>query len=418
MTINKTFQKFLEEVLSLAEKHCGKTFTKELQSLRIERERLLNNIWREDIFPEKLELYQKDRIYRDIDFDTTIHYAVKYLTTQEYLELLFEIAEISIKYGEFQKGEHLLQLIITKHRLHTDKKLLAKVQHDIGKIYFYKSDFKTATKYFNKSLVFFTLLSDNKGIAIIKNDLGALMVEKGHLPEGEELLKEAREMAEDEKFSEYIAKTNMNLGNISHMRGDSDDAINYYQIALDVIDKDAEYNYDTVALLYLDVALASNSLKQFPKALEYLHKSLDLSKKTNNKYTRGLSYLAEAKVYCYKGEYSTSTALATTAFSIFSEIGDRLSMAEAYKIFGTINRKSKRFDIALSYFENSKRINEELNNKLNLAETLVEIAYLYKDTGETSNAIKNFKLASKHFEKIGAVSRIESINKAIKELSP
>ena len=209
----------------------------------------------------------------------------------------------------------------------------------------------------------------------------------------------------------------MNLGNISHMRGDSDNAINYYQMALDVIDKDAEYNYDTFARIYINIALAHKSQKQFSKSLEYLHNSLDLSKKTNNKYTRGLSYLVEAEVYCHKGNYSTSTAIATTAFSIFSEIGDRLSMGEAYKIFGIINRKSKRFDIALSYFENSKRINKEFNNKLNLAETLVEIAYLYRDTGETSRAIKNFKLASKHFEKIGASLRIEKINEAIKELS-
>ncbi|MCK4689893.1 MAG: hypothetical protein KAT41_06330, partial [Candidatus Marinimicrobia bacterium] len=172
MLINKTFQKFLREVLLLAENRCGATFTKKLQSLRVERERLLNNIWRPDILPEELDLRQKDRIFRDIDFDTTIHHADKYLKLHEYLELLYEIAEISIKYGEFQKGEHLLQLIITKHRLHTDKKLLAKVQHNLGKIHFYKSDFKTASKHFNKGLNIFTLIGDNKGIAIIKNDLG------------------------------------------------------------------------------------------------------------------------------------------------------------------------------------------------------------------------------------------------------
>ncbi|MCK4446957.1 MAG: tetratricopeptide repeat protein [Candidatus Marinimicrobia bacterium] len=411
-------QKFLIEVSSLANEYCGEKFAKKIEALRNERERILNNIWKKDLFPEDISLTQKNIIFRDIDFDTTIHHADKYLKLHEYRELLYEIAEISIKYGEFQKGEHLLQLIITKHRLHTDKKLLAKVQHNLGKIHFYKSDFKTASKHFNKSLNIFTLIGDNKGIAIIKNDLGALMVEHGRLPEGEDLLKEAREMAKTEEFSEYIAKTNMNLGNISHMRGDSDNAINYYQMALDVIDKDAEYNYDTFAHIYINIALAHKSQKQFSKSMEYLHNSLDLSEKTNNKYTRGLSYLVEAEVYCHKGEYSTSTALATTAFSIFSEIGDRLSMGEAYKIFGTINRKSKRFDIALSYFENSKRINEELNNKLNLAETLVEIAYLYRDTGEASRAIKNFKLASKHFEKIGAVARIEKINEAIKELSP
>ena len=190
MTINKTFQKFIGEVLLLAEGYCGKNFTKELQSLRIERERLLNNIWREDIFPEKLELYQKDMVFRDIDFDTTIHYAYKYLTIQEYLELLYEIAEISIKYGEFQKGEHLLQLIITKHSLHTDKKLLAKVHQRMGFVNYTYNDFKTSNKHFNKSLQLFTLLNDTKGTVAIKNDIGILMIEQGNLSEGEALFKE------------------------------------------------------------------------------------------------------------------------------------------------------------------------------------------------------------------------------------
>jgi len=101
---------------------------------------------------------------------------------------------------------------------------------------------------------------------------------------------------------------------------------------------------------------------------------------------------------------------------MFTEIGDRLSVAEAYKIMGMINRKNKDYDVALSFFENSRRINEELNNFHNLAETLVEMGFLFEEIDDYPNALKSLKLAADCYEKIEADEKIKTVLKHIDRL--
>ena len=401
--MNKTFQKFLEEILSLANKRCGKEFSKEIVSLRIERERILNSIWKKDIFPEKLNLQKKGKIFREIDFDTIIHYANKYIKLRDYLEFLYAISEISTKYGELKRGEHILQLLATKYRPKASKELLARVHWEIGRVNFFWNKFSVTNDHFNESLQLYTSLGDTKGVASVKNSTGYLMVEQNNLFEGENLFKEARKMAKAEGFSELIAQTNMNLGNIYHMRGDWDNSMIFCNEALDALgDEDAE---ETRTLIYYNMAIVLKSKKQLSEALEYLQKTLDLTRKTNNQYHKGLSYLLKAEISCLKGDLSASTALATTAFSMFSEMGDRLGIADVYKIFGMVNRENNRFDIALSYFENSRRINEEYGNLLNLSETLVEMAKLYRKSGETAKELESLNLALSGYKNLGAENR-------------
>jgi tetratricopeptide (TPR) repeat protein len=414
MVLNKNLQKFLEEVSTLADVYSGKDFTKEIISLRVERERILNNIWREDTFREYLDQHQKEKIFRDIDFDTIIHYAVKYLEPKQYIEFLFEVSKVAIKHGEFQKAEHLLLLIVTKYRLYANESLLAKAFQQLGNLNFYRNKFQNAEEHFNKSLEIFDSLKDHKGIATIKNDLGALMVVQGRMADGESLFTEARNMAKKEGYSEYIAKTSMNLGNLFHMRGYPDDAIKYYDDALNAVDKKDEK--ETLANIYLNTAIAYKYKADYAKAKKSLEKAVELCEQTGNKYQKGLAYLTEAEVMCLENKLSSSTTLTINAFSIFSELGDRLSMAEAYKILGMINRRSKNFDISYSYLDNSRRINEEYNHSLNLGEIYVEMALLYQDRGDSSKAAEHLNKAIVSYEAINAQPRIEAVKKILLEL--
>ncbi len=413
--VNKTFQKYIQEISTLAIRCCGDEFSKRISDFRGERERILNNIWKKDLLPDDIPLYNKERVFRDIDFDTIIHHAQKYLDMSEYFIFLFEVSEISIKFGELERGERLLKFLSENHRKFHSKDLWARVDKNLGSVTFYRNDFKTANRHFNKSLQLYTELKDYRGIACIKNALGASLVEQGKLNDGEKLFKEARDIAEAEKFSEYLAKTNMNLGNIYQMNGDYNSAITCYMDALKVVDLEQEK--DTVAPIYNNIGLAYKCKGEYSTALEYMDKALALSKETNNQYTKAFSYLFQSEVYCYEGDFSKSAALVTSAFSIFSEIGDRLSMAEAYKIFGMINRDSNRPEIAVSYFENCIRINERYKSDTNIAEAEIELAKLYKGTGEKGKAKKALMRAMKKYEKIGAGRKVKTINKAIDELS-
>jgi len=63
---------------------------------------------------------------------------------------------------------------------------------------------------------------------------------------------------------------------------------------------------------------------------------------------------------------------------ISNRINDRLSIAEVYKIKGKIELELKNFEFAETLLLTSLRLNKELENKYNLAETCVSLSKLYK----------------------------------------
>ena len=405
----------LKEIISLAVDRCGEDFSKKIDALRRERERVLQNIWREDTLPEKLVGAQKDRLFRDIDFDTAIYHADKYLPESEYLDLLYGIAEISMKYGEMSRAEQVLRNISDQKSYKADNNLLAKAHHKLGNVVFYKNDFKTADEEFQKSLQLFKKTKDEKGVALVLNAQGILLTQQGKISEGIVLFEDARKKAKALNFTDLVINTNMNIGNAYHTSGDADAAMAHYREVLSLAEKSGEK--DTLANMHLNIAIAYKFKGQLDRATTHVEKAFDVTGETNNLYQKGLAYLIKAEIAYLKDDLSSGTALVTSAFSIFSEIGDRLSIAEAYKILGMINRKSKRFDIALSYLENSKRINEEMSHSLNLAETLIETSVLYKEMGEPEKAEKYLQRAVGYFEKIGAQTRAKDAKKLLNNLS-
>ena len=191
------------------------------------------------------------------------------------------------------------------------------------------------------------------------------------------------------------------------MRGIWDEAMVCYKETISLIGRNRD---DAIrAMLYRNIAIIYKAKGEYDVALKHFQNSINFSVKANDQYHKGLSYLEEADLYCKQGDLAAGTALATTAFRIFSGLGDRLSVAEVYKVFGIINRQNKRYDTALSYLENSKRINEDYDNPLNLGETMIEIAKLYgMKGGETDKARESAKAAISCFKRINADVKVSA----------
>ncbi|MCH8927999.1 MAG: tetratricopeptide repeat protein [Candidatus Marinimicrobia bacterium] len=404
-TINgKTLQLFIEKVSELANRRCGKTFANKMRSLRTERERLLKNNWRR-IPPEALLSAEKQEIFRVIDFDTIVLNAAEYLKEKEYVEFLFDVAEVSISFSQMERAQRLLHLVVTKLKKFSTDLLLAKAHQRLGDISFYRNNWVTTLRHYTKSLDLFTKSKNNQGRAHVKSSIGSTLVRQGEIIKGEKHLKEAKAIAKASRLNELLKKINVNLGNVYSTRGMWDEAMKCYKESLSLIGRkrdDAER-----ARLYINIAIIFKARGEFDKALEHFQKSIKLATSANDQYSKGLSYLEEAELYCRIGDLAAGTALATTAFRIFSGLGERLSVAEVYKIFGIINRENKRYDTALSYLENSKRINEDYDDSLNLGETMMEMAKLYgMKGGEIVKAKESAQTAISCFKRINADVRV------------
>jgi len=91
------------------------------------------------------------------------------------------------------------------------------------------------------------------------------------------------------------------------------------------------------------------------------------------------------------------------------KLKDKLTIAEVYKIKGILERKKKHFEIAQNYFFSSLRLNTELGNELNYAETAVELGILFRETKKADQAKKYFNEALTYYKKIKAADEITKI---------
>ncbi len=406
---------FIKEILSLTGAYCGEQYLAQIDALRRERERILNNYWREEAFPEKIDTGQKENLYRDIDFDTAIHHARKYLDESRYLHLLYALAEVAITYGELCRAETLLRQVTTQYLPWADPDTLALAHFKLGNITFMQNNYVSAEEEFQKSLQFMQKQENPQTVAMITNARGVLKVNANLIDEGMRLFEEAIHLSEKAKAEETFANAHMNLGNAFHMRGEWDAAMKHYQQALQVFSK---YNHkENLAYIHLNLGIAYKVMNDLNKATVYLKTSMDLARETNNKYQKGLGYLLEAEIHHLQNDPASAIAFVTSAFTIFSEIGDRLSVAEAYKIFGMINRQNKEYQVAQSFFENSRRINEELGNYPNLAETLIETGKLYEQLDEKMQALNAYRSAIEYLQKIGAKAKIQNVDKLLQNLA-
>lgn len=408
---NKVLQEFIEKVSQLAIKRCGKRFQKEMASHRAEREKILMKNWRE-VPPDYLESYEETEMFREVDFDTIIVSAASYLKPDNYATFLYEVAEISIVHGELEKAQRLLEKIIVRFSKWSEKLLNAKAHQRLGDLAFYRNNWNRTLTAYRKGLRLYTELENARGIMEVKNSMGATMVEQGRSTKGEKLLQEARKMALSNKYIQLLVKVDINLGNFYNMIGSWESAMDCYGEALSALGRKQED--DMRARIYIDMAITLKEQGKYSSALKQLNKSIEFSSHSNNMYLTGLSYLEKAEVSCLMSEFPEGTALATTAFQIFSDMGDRLSVAAVYKVLGMINRDSERFDLALQYFKNSVRINEENDgNALHIGNAHFELAKLHVDMGDSSKATKRFNSSIKLFKQVGVKPKIAQVKLAL-----
>ncbi len=407
---NKNLRILIEQISALAVQRCGQEFADYMQGLLAERERLLNDVWGKTPV-DQLNTSETEQVLREIDFDMITLHAARYMETEDYADFIYDVAELALRFGQLEKTQSLLQLLIRKYATTGGPKLAAKSHHLLGRAAFYKSEFQQAIKAYDTSLEIYQDLEDSEGICTMQSALGIVMVSTGQVSKGVKLFNAALKTAEENSYSDLIIKIQINLGNSHIIHGNWELARTAFEQALEILGE--RPNDDLRARIFHNFSIIHTGQKDYSEAQNCLEKSLDYSDKTHNLYLKSLSYLEESGIKCEQGDLDSATALATTAFHTFAEMGDRVSMADAYKTFGIINRQRANYEAALSFFENARKINEDYNNYLNLGQTLLEMALLYQKLNDKTNAKKFVGDAIECFKQIESDTRVSLALQAI-----
>jgi tetratricopeptide (TPR) repeat protein len=191
------------------------------------------------------------------------------------------------------------------------------------------------------------------------------------------------------------------------MRGNFQRAQSYLQRALikfqGIQDKRriSEIRYN-LGVCYLKTGNYEAAIKEFDC-------SLGIAAEWGYLSTTALCLISKAYISAVRNDVDTASSLSDKAMDICFRINDRLSIAEVYKIKGIMQRILGNYDLSESYLLTSLRINNELQNKMNAAESSIELGLVYKELYKKDESSYHFSNAVNYYKKINAKEEIHKI---------
>ena len=404
------FKEYIQEIKQILIKHGIREIAEKADTIRIEREKIIGKIWDNALLERDFEV---KNVVRQIDFDIIITLLLKHTKPPKIIDILEEIAILSLRFSEYEKAVLILKKLITEFRTDIKEERLPDHYYRYAQALSHTEALSLSRKALFKCLTLYAKFNNPVGIARAKNGLAIVSVEEGKLKEGESLLLEVMRILENLQNSTtevIVLKANvlMNHGNLLIIRAEWDRALEQYEKAHALL-KNGATDQLTTGLLFYNMAIAYKTLEQPEKAEELLQKALEVAEEIKNRNLKALALSLKAEILAYGGKFSEAHATAITAFTIFNQINNKANIADVYRILGMIKREEGDYDMSLSFLNTSSRINEECKKFFNLAETYIELAKLYKRMGEQKQFDHYVGLAKRQYKKIGAIKRIEAL---------
>ncbi len=341
--------------------------------------------------------------------DRIITHTEKKLTQKKHLQLLLGLAKLSLNRGElFLSSDIYSQVLLLATKQEKFQIEASESLRGLGEVASYQAKWNESFSYVRKAKKISEKLEDNFGIASCENLLGSFYAEKGNIDTAQSLFKSALDRLKGRKKESLDARILVNLGILNTIIGNTKEAESNYRKALSKFEKINDYK--SIANTRHNLGTLFTKLGKYKLALKEFKISVDVSKKDKNDLTLAISYLGIAYISAIKNDLSKATEYIDFAMSLSDRLNDRLTIADAYKVKGIVERKYKHYDISENYLLTSLRINGELGNKLNHAETSIELGILYKDLNQSKKSSMYLSTALKYFKKINSKLDIQNID--------
>lgn len=405
MTVLNTERKILPGLLETLENYLT-----EDQLLNFIERQYPNNI-KGDLALDKEHLNNTGEIARDEirrQLDGIITFCDSNLSREKHLLLLNNLGRFALERGEFTTAKNIYNKIL---RITAKKDNLENITAysllSLGDIYNKEAQWEKSAKYINKAGKLFQKHKDMKGLAKCENLYGAIQLSQGKIDKSTAHFEKGLSHLSHKRDKSVLAMVEGNMGTVNSIQGNFDVAYTFYKRAL--IKFEESGNLKRVAEIRHNLGMLLTQKKCYNLALTEFDICLRVSINAGYLPTQGISYLGEAYIYAVQGQLELSKSLADKALTISNMLNDRLSVAEIYKVYGIVDRKLKLYPTSEHNFLTSLRLNEELKNELNYAETAFELALLYREMGKEKPAGEYYKKSLSYYKRIRAVNEVDEL---------
>lgn len=283
-----------------------------------------------------------------------------------------------------------------------------------GQKYEKEYKFKEAIKVYEKCLHDLSIPEEDKiGFNILIGNcyyfLSKLNQAEKHFKESLNILKRA-----ENKMAKLSLKSTAlgNIGNIYHNLGKPDEALEYYQQALEInrklgYEQGAAYNLNNIGTLY-------NELGKHNEALKCQEEALEISRKFKDEQAIANSLTNIGIIYTDSGKPEEALKLFQEALEINKKNKYQEGIANVFNNIGLAHSNLRETEQALNYYQKALKINEKIGYKEGVATNLGNIGLIYITLGKSKEALKYYQEALDVFIHMNAEPRIEILLKLIK----
>ena len=274
--------------------------------------------------------------------------------------------------------------------------------------------FEEAIKVYEKCLNDLSIPEEDKiGFNILIGNcyyfLSKLNQAEKHFKESLNILKRA-----ENKIAKLPAKSTAlgNIGNIYHNLGKPDEALEYYQQALEInrklgYEQGVAHSLNNIGTLY-------NELGKYDEALKYQEEALEISKKFKDEQAIANSLTNIGIIYTDSGKPEEALKLFQEALEINEKNKTQEGLANVFNNIGLAHSNLKETDQAINYYQKALKINKKIGYKEGVATNLGNIGLIYITLGKPEEVLKYYQEALEIFTHMDAEPRIEILLKLIK----
>jgi len=391
----------VNDIKSLVNNYMTEPETGNLMKVLEENVTLKSN---EDLFPTETERKQVEYEFPigtefRLLIDRIITECERFLPEDKFYRLILDLSELMLF-----SGENLFALEIAEYQLNKLNScnnfplIIAETNLMISRIHWTQAYWDDCSYYISEAMQIFKSLDNKPGMAKCENMFGTLYGEKGEFSDAKNHLENALTYLKEEEDLLSHAMILTNLGIISAIQGDYEKAIWNCKNSIEKFEKINDTR--RLSRVYHNMGMLFSRMQHYDAALDEFNKCITLSIENNYLSNCAVAYIGKAFIYTKLKNVALADAYTNKAMEIAYRINDTLSIADIYKIKGMIQNDLENFQLSEELFENSIRLNKDMENKCNEAETSAEIGKLLQKKERNEEAENYISSADEYFKRI------------------
>ena len=242
--------------------------------------------------------------------------------------------------GNFGKAIEYAEEGLLIARKINDKSLMASFNESIGISYYSIGDYETAVTYLERALDLAVKANDPKAELTVHMSIGAYY---GRLGQYEEALKhfiDALAIGENSSDKRLYVEALGNIG-IIYLILDPGKAVPYFEKMIDAADESDMPR--TKIRAFHELGRYYTNTHDFPKALEYAQKAVDLSRIYNSAIYEALGLGQLAQIYNGMGDYDKALGVLAESIPVAEKTNDPTVLANTWKSMSDVYLRQERY---------------------------------------------------------------------------